>query len=204
MGDPRQLRKKYSRPRHLWQQKRIEAERKIKYDYGLKTKQELWRFESILKRFTNQAKRLIALRTEQAGKEKQQLLDRLARLGLLKSGAALSDVLGLTVEDVLERRLQTQVHKKNLARSAKQARQFIVHGHIHINNKIISAPSYMVTAAEEPQIRFIEKSTLSNEEHPERTPIKKPEKKETDKKKEAKPKKKAKKKVKRARKEEKK
>ena len=49
--------------------------------------------------------------------EKLELLGHLARTGVLPEGAALEEVLNLTVEDILRRRLQTIVYKKGLART---------------------------------------------------------------------------------------
>lgn len=168
MGDARRFRNKYSGPGHPWQQARIEQEKSLVTEFGLKTKRELWKADSKLKGFASQAKRLIALRTSQAEIEKKQLLDRLHRLGLLPGTAQLNDVLGLGVKDVLNRRLQTLVFKKGLARTPVQARQFIVHEHVMVGAKKMSAPSYLVPASDEAQISFVGKSTLANPEHPER------------------------------------
>ncbi len=169
MGDPRKFKSKYSGPGHPWQRARIEEERVLKREYGLRTKRELWKVDSKLKAFAQQAKRLIALRTTQAALEKKQLLDRLNRLGLLPATAKLDDVLALTVRNLLDRRLQTLVVKKGLARTSIQARQFIVHEHVMIGPKKISAPSYIVPVSEEGMIAFVANSSLNNPEHPERT-----------------------------------
>ena len=53
------------------------------------------------------------------------------------------------------------VFKKNLAYSIYQARQFISHGHIQINNRKIDVPSYFVSREEESKIRFNPKSDLA-------------------------------------------
>ncbi|MCH7902628.1 hypothetical protein IIC68_02645, partial [archaeon] len=58
-------------------------------------------------------------------------------------------ILSLTIKDVLERRLQTLIYRKKMASSLKQARQFIVHEHISVGDKIIKAPSYLVPLLEE-------------------------------------------------------
>jgi len=169
MGDPRQLKKKFSRPGHPWQLKRMEEERGILKEFGLKNKKELWKANSKVKTFASEAKRLIALRTPQAELEKKQLLARLARIGLLGTDSNLNDVLSLTTQDLLGRRLQTLVLKKGLARTATQARQFIAHGHILVGNKNITAPGTIITVAGESSISFNAKSNLANNEHPERT-----------------------------------
>ena len=177
MGDPRRLRKKYETPLHPWRSANIEAERAIKQEYSLKNKQELWRMTSALRDFKNQAKRLIAQRGVQADLESKQLLSRLERLGLLPAGAKLDTVLSLQAKDILDRRLQSFVFRQGIARSMKQARQFITHYHVAVNGKGISAPSYIVTKSDEALIQVRQTSSLVNPDHPERVPIIKSEKK---------------------------
>jgi len=90
------------------------------------------------------------------------LINHLYRIGLLQSTeASLSDVLRLTVEDVLERRLQTIVYKKGLAKSLYQARQLIVHGHIAIGNRRVRSPGYLVSRDEEPLVGYYPLSLTS-------------------------------------------
>ncbi|KAF5426795.1 small subunit ribosomal protein S4 [Candidatus Methanophagaceae archaeon] len=71
-------------------------------------------------------------------------------------GANLADVLELDVEHILDRRLQTCVHKKGLANSPKHARQLIVHGHIVVNNRRVTIPSYIVDRDVEREIDYYE------------------------------------------------
>jgi small subunit ribosomal protein S4 len=168
MGDPQKLRKKYSRPLNMWQKGRIDEEKTLVQEYGLKNKKEVWKADSILKNFSKQAKRLIAEKSEQSVKEKNQLLKKLKTLGLLQTEADINAVLSLKLKDVLGRRLQTVVYKKNLAKSIRQARQFVVHGHINIGNKSVSIPSYLVRKKEEGQITFSQTSPLVDESHAER------------------------------------
>ncbi|MBI4150694.1 30S ribosomal protein S4 [Candidatus Woesearchaeota archaeon] len=168
MGDPRRLTSHFRGPGHPWQKERIEDERKVMSEFGLKNKTELWRISSNVKAFTQQAKKLIAATGVQADREKEQLFQRLQRLGLIKAGAKLDDILSLTLRNMLERRLQTMVCRKGFARSMKQARQFITHQHVVVNNKIITSPNYIVLTSEEPSLSIIGSSALSKAEHPER------------------------------------
>jgi len=168
MGDPKQQRKKYKTPLHPWQRDRLNEERQLLKEYGLKNKKELWKFESLLRKFKSQAKSLIASSGEQAEKEGKQLLDRLYRLNLVNKDTKIEDVLGLSLRNVLDRRLQTMVFNQKLARTIKQARQFVVHGHILIGNKKINIPGYIVLRDEETKINFNPRSSIANEEHPER------------------------------------
>ena len=61
----------------------------------------------------------------------------------------MEDLLTLTTRDLLERRLQTLVWKKGLARSARQARQLVTHGFISVNGRKVTIPSYLVSSQEE-------------------------------------------------------
>lgn len=168
MGDPRKQRAKYQTPRHPWIKSRIDEEKALVKEYGLKNKKEVWKMNSVVEKFTNQAKKLIALRTKQAELEKGQLMQKVSKLGLLLEGAGIEEVLSLKVKDVLERRLQTLVFRKKLSRSIKQARQFIVHEHIIIDEIKMTIPSYIVSKEEEEKILFAPRSSLVDEMHPER------------------------------------
>lgn len=168
MGDPRRFKKKYATPRHPWKAENIALEKELIKEYGLKNKKEIWKMHSVLKKYKDIAKRVIAVKTKQEIKEKKQMMEKLYRLGLINQEAELDDVLGLEIKDVMERRLQSLVFRRGLARSMRQARQFIVHRHIKIGNKKITFPSYLVLRGEEELITFDKNSPLSREDHPER------------------------------------
>ena len=168
MGDPRKRRKSYSTPSHPWQRTRIEEEKILVQEYGVANKKEIWKMNSILRRFTKVAKNSVSLKTKQGEKEKKQLLDRLQTLGLLPPTAQAVDVLNLKLKDILERRLQTLLYRKGMARTVKQARQFITHRHVTVAGKIMTQPSYLVLKKEEDKIGFLALSSLSNPEHAER------------------------------------
>ena len=154
MGDPKRQRKSYDKPRHLWQVERIEREKDITRKYGLKNRRELWKVETLLRNFRRRARKLLAQKSTQAELEKKQLVDSLSTLNILKKDATLDDVLVLKIEDFLERRLSTIVNKSGLADKPKQARQFIVHGHVTVGGNKVTSPSYMVRADEESKIKL--------------------------------------------------
>ncbi len=108
----------------------------------------------------------------QAEKQQKQLFDKLIRLGILnEANATLDAVLSLTVEDILRRRLQTIAYLKGLARTPKQARQFIVHGHIAIGERKVTIPGYLVRREEEELVDYYKYSPLANELHPMRPQV---------------------------------
>lgn len=171
MGNPRKFHKQYSRPGHPWQLARIEEERALTKEFGLKNKREIWKSQTQIKSFANDMKRLLALRTAQADVETKQLISHLQRIGLVAAGATSDDVLALTAKDLLARRLQSIIVKQGLAQTPNQARQFIVHGHITIGGKMVCAPSYIVPVAQESTIAFVDKSVLAASEHPARQKV---------------------------------
>ncbi len=151
----RKLKKRYKKPKRPWDSSRIEEERKILKEFGLRRKKEIWVAEAIVREFRRRARNLIAVKDE---KETKALLDKLVRLGLLEKGQTLENVLALNVGDVLNRRLQTLVFKKGFAETIKHARQMITHGHVCIGDRRITFPSYIVPVEEEKLIRLKEKS----------------------------------------------
>jgi small subunit ribosomal protein S4 len=160
MGDPKKRRKQYDTPIHPWQKLRIDDEKILSKEYGLKNKKEIWKLASKTRDFARQAKKLIANTTEQGELEKKQLITRLVSLNVLPPDADLDDVLGLETKNLMERRLQTLVMKKGLAKSMKEARQLIVHGHIMVNSIKITVPSYLVKKDEETVIRYVPNSPI--------------------------------------------
>ena len=166
MGDPKKLKSKFSRPRKPWDSTRLEEERKLKEDYGLKNKKELWMTEKMLKKKRQNARKLLALELEKRLKREKELLDSLKAIGILKGNAILDDVLGLKIEEFLERRLETIIWRKGMANTPKQARQFIVHGHIAINGKKVKTPSCIVKAEEESKITYYKKALKLTTEKP--------------------------------------
>ena len=153
----KRLKKKFKRPKRPWDKERIEEEKKLMKEYGLRRKREIWRAREILRKFRRMARRLAA----EKDKEKERvLLDKLYRMGLLKKDATLDDVLSLTIEDILERRLQTIVFRKGLAKTPKQARQFIVHGHISFNGRRTVYPGMLVPRGMEDKVDFYGKALI--------------------------------------------
>ena len=122
--------------------------------YGLRNKRELWKAASIVRYFRHRARALLAAPPDVREKEEKALIGKLIKLGLMREGAKLDNVLDLRVEDLLERRLQTIVFKKGLARSIYEARQLIVHGHIAIGGRRIRSPGYIVSRSEEPLVTY--------------------------------------------------
>lgn len=170
MGDPKKPKKKYTTPTKPWDRVRLEREAPLVIKYGLRNKRELWRFQNILRKYRRVARDLLA-KVDMPGREgeyakakAQMVIKKLIRMGVLSEGATLDDILNLSVEDFLERRLQTMVYRQGLANTIKQARQLIVHGHIAVDGRRVTAPGYIVEKDEESRITYYRNSPFAKRE----------------------------------------
>ncbi len=132
-----------------WNSDEIKERRNTMNSYGLRRRKELLIAQEILRNYRRRARDLIAEKDESKVKA---LVDKLVKLGLLKDGSGLDDVLALSIDNVLDRRLQTVVWKKGYAKTALHSRQFITHGHVSIDGKRAKSPAYIVPVDEEGKI----------------------------------------------------
>ncbi len=147
----RQQGKNYETPTRAWQGDRIDEEKRLSEEYGLTSKKEVWKAQSKVRTFRRQARKLNA---EEESVQREELLGKLTDLGILDDGADITDILDIDIEDILERRLQTIIYRRGLADTPKEARQFITHGHIMVDDRKVTVPSYLVSTADEQDIRI--------------------------------------------------
>lgn len=177
MGYPGKKRKSYETPKHPWQETRMAAEVQLVKAYGLRNKREVWKAASMLRMYRSEARNLLA-NVASGGQEgeleghlktqSEEILSKLIRYGLIKQDSNIDDILSLKTENILERRLQTQVLRLGLARTVIQARQFITHGHIAVNGRKATVPGMLVSKDDEMHIGYYGNSPLKGESHPER------------------------------------
>lgn len=155
MGDhPKNSRKLWRKPKRPLNYDLLNEELHVLGTFGLKNKRELWKAHTELSRIRNQARSLLALTQDVRSKKEPVLIKSLTRTGLIKENSTLDDVLNLKVTDVLSRRLQTFIQKKESIKSPYLARQIVVHGHVMIGDRVVTVPSYTVKVDEEEQIHL--------------------------------------------------
>merc|ERR1712185_140189 len=153
----RNFSKTSKRPRRSYDKERLDAELKLIGTYGLKNKREIWRIGLVLSKVRAVARQLLTLeeRDPQRVFQGQALMRRMIRYGILDEDKQRLDyVLALKIEDFMERRLQTLVFKRGLAKSIHHARVLIRQKHIRVDRQIVDIPSFMVRVESQPHIDF--------------------------------------------------
>lgn len=120
--------------------------------YGLKNKREVWRVSYLLARIRKAARELLTLNENNPKRifEGDALINRMLRIGVLgESEKKLDYVLGLTLKQFLDRRLQTIVFNTKAAKSIHEARSVIFQKRIAIGRgrkrQVVNIPSYIVS-----------------------------------------------------------
>lgn len=144
-------------PRRPFVKARLDQELQLAGKYGLRNKSEIYRVTYTLAKIRKAARELLTLEEKDPKRlfEGNALIRRLIRIGVLdKTKTKLDYVLGLKVEDFLERRLQTQVFKLGLAKSIHHARVLIRQRHIRVGKQVVDVASFVVRLDSQKLIDF--------------------------------------------------
>jgi len=144
-------------PRKPFDKDRLINELRVVGAYGLRCKRECWRVQLALAKIRKAARTLMTLDESDPRRlfEGDALLRRMVRLGVLKENERKLDyILGLTLNQFMERRLQTLVAEKKLANSVHHARVLIRQRHIAVGKQMVNIPSFMVRVSSEQHIQM--------------------------------------------------
>merc|ERR1712061_865691 len=158
---PTKYGKVYSTPRRPFEKARLDQELKLIGEYGLRCKKEVWRVKYSLAKIRTAARELLTLEEKDPKRlfEGNALLRRLVRTAVLPDDKMKLDyVLGLKIDDFMERRLQTQVFKLGLAKSVHHARVLIRQRHIRVRKQVVDVPSFVVRLDSQKHIDLADKS----------------------------------------------
>jgi small subunit ribosomal protein S4 len=94
----------------------------------------------------------IQLREKQKVKRMYGMMEKQFRLFFTKA-AQQKGITGETLVTMLERRLDNMVYRMHFASSRKQGRQLVSHGHVRVNGRRVTIPSYLVREGDEIEVQ---------------------------------------------------
>lgn len=104
------------------------------------------------RRRTTASEYLVQLQEKQKARYTYGLTERQFR-NLYAEASRRSGVTGENMLSYLERRLDNVVYRAGWAATRPQARQFVGHGHVSVNGRRVTIPSYRVSAGDVVEVR---------------------------------------------------
>jgi small subunit ribosomal protein S4 len=102
----------------------------------------------------------VQLREKQKVKRMYGMLEKQFSL-FFRRAVRIRGITGEHLIVMLERRLDNMVYRMHFAPSRKSARQLVLHGHVRVNGKRVSVPSYLVREGDEIEIREKSKKIMA-------------------------------------------
>ena len=131
--------KKHYIRQHSFEKERYNRDKQIIVKYGLRNKKEIGKYLFLLKKY-----RSIQVQKDEGTitlTNYNKVIDKLTKNEILQEG---KNILDLTIEDFLQRRLQTIVYELGFGKTLLHARQLITHKHINVNGEVCIRPSRII------------------------------------------------------------
>ena len=115
---------------------KLTVERKLLEKYGLRNKKQIAKTKGYVQKYQR------VVRSYGVDSSiTRSIVDKLVRLDIIKEDA--SEINGISVENFLDRRLQSLVAKQK-GITCNNARQLITHGHVLVGGVCKRRPSYLI------------------------------------------------------------
>lgn len=161
----RRYKKVTNKPKNPFEKKRFESELKTINKYGLKSKVELWKYQLLiakLKKISGKVLRNeIDYDSSAVVSKKYNLLWFCFKFNLLlESESGLEYVLRVSLEQMLERRIQFLIVRLGMATTCHEARIKLLHKRVMFKTQSIDKPSFLVRKSNEDKIKFMKEDRI--------------------------------------------
>ena len=122
MGDPKFPSKHYNTPSHPWQKNRIDQERTLTHQYGLKSKKEIWKADTKVREMRRQARKLTAKANDRQAQKEKNLL-KIERVAVLLEFRRLK-VGSILIKNIIEHYMNLDDNKSIILHSQVAVENF--------------------------------------------------------------------------------
>ncbi|PWN26210.1 putative IMP3-component of the U3 small nucleolar ribonucleo protein [Jaminaea rosea] len=157
------MRRSFSR-RHdflSWKSDAGMRETKVMRRYHIQERDDYHKYNTLVGKIRHLSLRLSTLPAEDPFRSKQesQLLSKLYEMGLLDTGAKMSDIMEkVTVSAFCRRRLPIVMCRLRMSETVKQAVTYVEQGQVRVGTDVITDPAFMVTRNLEDFVSWLDQS----------------------------------------------
>ncbi|PWN50067.1 putative IMP3-component of the U3 small nucleolar ribonucleo protein [Violaceomyces palustris] len=146
-----------------WKQDDNLREIKIMRRYHIQGRDDYRKYNTLVGRLRHLALRLSTLPASDPfrAKHEQELLSKLYDMGLLNTGAKMSDIMNtLNVSAFCRRRLPVVMVRLKMSETVGQAVKYVEQGHVRVGPDTITDPAFMVTRNMEDFVSWLDTSKI--------------------------------------------
>jgi U3 small nucleolar ribonucleoprotein protein IMP3 len=135
---------------------------KVLRRYHIQNREDYVAYERICGHATSLAAKLQTLAADDAFRiaMTEQLLQKLARLGVIDSATSLEKASGVTVSAFCRRRLPVVMVRLKLAESVREAVALVEQGHVRVGPSVVTDPAFLVSRNLEDFVTWVDGSKI--------------------------------------------